>query len=82
MTVTDLAPPPNVQELRERYRAFMEAHVYPNEQRLERDDALVAELQAAPFPFVMFHPLCGGMPVDLAWSSLRLFEHEVRPAFA
>jgi len=21
------------------------------------------------------------MPIDLAWSSLRLFEHEVRPAF-
>jgi hypothetical protein len=29
----------------------------------------------------MFHPLCGGMPIDLAWSSLHLFEHEVLPAF-
>lgn len=45
-------------------------------------DQLVTELKAAPFPFAMFHPLCGGMPIDLAWSSLRLFEHEVRPAFA
>jgi hypothetical protein len=30
----------------------------------------------------MFHPMCGGMPVDLAWSSLRLFEQRVVPAFA
>ena len=41
----------------------------------------VAELRAAPFPFALFHPLCGGMPPELAWSSLRLFEQEVRPAF-
>ena len=41
----------------------------------------VAELRAAPFPFAFFHPLCGGMPIELAWSSLRLFEHEVLPAF-
>lgn len=41
----------------------------------------VAEQQAAPFPFAIFHPLCGGMPIDLAWSSLRLFEHQVLPAF-
>ena len=41
----------------------------------------VEELKAAPFPFAMFHPLCGGMPIDLAWSSLHLFEQEVRPAF-
>ncbi len=45
-------------------------------------DAFVAELQAAPFPFTLLHPLCGGMPIELAWSSLRLFEHEVMPAFA
>jgi len=42
----------------------------------------VTELEAAPFPFAMFHPLCGGTPADLAWSSLRLFENEVLPAFA
>ena len=45
-------------------------------------DELVAELMAAPFPFVMFHPLCGGIPPELAWSSLRLFEKDVLPAFA
>jgi alkanesulfonate monooxygenase SsuD/methylene tetrahydromethanopterin reductase-like flavin-dependent oxidoreductase (luciferase family) len=44
-------------------------------------DEFVAELKAAPFAFAMFHPLCGGMPPDLAWSSLRLFQHEVLPAF-
>ncbi len=44
-------------------------------------DELVAELRAAPFPFAMFHPMCGGMPPDLAWSSLRLFERAVLPAF-
>ena len=40
----------------------------------------VAEEQANPQGFVMLHPLCGGMPVDVAWSSLHLFEHEVLPA--
>jgi alkanesulfonate monooxygenase SsuD/methylene tetrahydromethanopterin reductase-like flavin-dependent oxidoreductase (luciferase family) len=64
--------------------------VYENTDEL-RDSSLycvltpeqyVRELQAAPFPFAMFHPLCGGMPIDLAWSSLRLFEHQVMPAFA
>jgi alkanesulfonate monooxygenase SsuD/methylene tetrahydromethanopterin reductase-like flavin-dependent oxidoreductase (luciferase family) len=41
----------------------------------------VEELRAAPFPFAFFHPLCGGMPIDLAWESLRLFEREVAPTF-
>jgi alkylation response protein AidB-like acyl-CoA dehydrogenase len=50
MTVTDLAPAPDVTELRARYRAFMEQHVYPNEERISREDddamALVDELRA------------------------------------
>jgi hypothetical protein len=37
--------------------------------------------EASPYPFALLHPLCGGMPIELAWSSLRLFEHEVLPAF-
>ena len=45
-------------------------------------DEYVAELKASPFPFVVLHPMCGGMPIDLAWSSLRLFEHDVLPALA
>jgi hypothetical protein len=44
-------------------------------------DQFVDELQAAPVPFAMFHPMCGGMPIELAWSSLRLFQHEVLPRF-
>jgi alkanesulfonate monooxygenase SsuD/methylene tetrahydromethanopterin reductase-like flavin-dependent oxidoreductase (luciferase family) len=49
--------------------------------RVLTPEEFVTEQQAAPFPFAMFHPLCGGMPIDLAWSSLHLFEHEVLPAF-
>jgi hypothetical protein len=45
-------------------------------------DELIDELRQAPFPFALFHPMCGGMPIDLAWSSLRLFEERVIPAFA
>ncbi len=45
-------------------------------------EQLVEEMRDAPFPFQLFHPLCGGMPIDLAWSSLRLFETKVLPAFA
>jgi acyl-CoA dehydrogenase len=50
MAVTELAPPPGLAELRERYRAFMEEHVYPAEPALDREDdageALVEELRA------------------------------------
>ena len=37
-------------------------------------EQFIAELKAAPFPFAMLHPLCGGMPPELAWTSLRLLE--------
>ena len=50
MAVTELAPPPGLDELRERYRAFMEQHVYPAERELDREDdpshALMVELRA------------------------------------
>jgi alkanesulfonate monooxygenase SsuD/methylene tetrahydromethanopterin reductase-like flavin-dependent oxidoreductase (luciferase family) len=42
----------------------------------------VAELQPAPFPFALLHPMCGGTPPELAWQTLRLLEQEVAPAFA
>jgi acyl-CoA dehydrogenase len=49
MTVTDLPPTQDVAELRARYRAFMDEHVYPNEDRIAREDdealALVDELR-------------------------------------
>jgi acyl-CoA dehydrogenase len=43
VAVTELAPTEEIQELRGRYRAFMEQHVYPNEQALRSDDAGVIE---------------------------------------
>jgi acyl-CoA dehydrogenase len=50
MAVTELAPPPGLVELRERYRAFMEEHVYPAEPALDREDedaeTLAGELRA------------------------------------
>ncbi|MEY2460864.1 MAG: hypothetical protein QOG30_2694 [Acidimicrobiaceae bacterium] len=50
--------------------------------RVLTPEQFVDELKASAFPFALFHPLCGGMPIDLAWSSLRLFEREVLPAFS
>jgi alkanesulfonate monooxygenase SsuD/methylene tetrahydromethanopterin reductase-like flavin-dependent oxidoreductase (luciferase family) len=41
----------------------------------------IAILQKMPIPFANFHPLCGGMPINLAWRGLKLFEKEVLPAF-
>ena len=43
MAVTELAPGAEIQELRERYRAFMEEHVYPNERALQADDTETIE---------------------------------------
>jgi alkanesulfonate monooxygenase SsuD/methylene tetrahydromethanopterin reductase-like flavin-dependent oxidoreductase (luciferase family) len=42
---------------------------------------MVERLRAMPVPSIRLHPLCGGMPIELAWESLRLFEREVLPAF-
>lgn len=55
-------------------RAANRYHVITPDQMIER-------LKAAPYPVAQFHPLCGGMPIDLAWKSLKLFETEVLPAF-
>jgi alkanesulfonate monooxygenase SsuD/methylene tetrahydromethanopterin reductase-like flavin-dependent oxidoreductase (luciferase family) len=49
--------------------------------RVVTPEEMVIELKASPFPFVILHPLCGGIPPDLGWESLELFEHEVLPAF-
>jgi alkylation response protein AidB-like acyl-CoA dehydrogenase len=43
VAVTELAPTEEIQELRERYRAFMEQHVYPNERELQSDDAVLIQ---------------------------------------
>lgn len=42
----------------------------------------VARISGDPTGFPLLHPLCGGMPIDLAWAGLRLFEREVLPALA
>ena len=44
MSVTELAPPPGLEELRARYRAFMEEHIYPNEAAIAREDDAALEL--------------------------------------
>jgi alkanesulfonate monooxygenase SsuD/methylene tetrahydromethanopterin reductase-like flavin-dependent oxidoreductase (luciferase family) len=49
--------------------------------RVLTPEQFVEEQKASPFPYALFHPLCGGMPIELAWSSLHLFEREVLPAF-
>jgi len=41
----------------------------------------VERLRSTPAPFAMLHPMCGGLPPALAWSSLELFEQSVLPAF-
>jgi alkylation response protein AidB-like acyl-CoA dehydrogenase len=46
VATTELELAPDLLELRDRYRAFMEQHVYPVESRLEGDDELVAKLRA------------------------------------
>jgi hypothetical protein len=48
--------------------------------RVATPKELATELAAAePFGFAMLHPLMGGIPPELAWSSLHLLEHEVLP---
>jgi alkanesulfonate monooxygenase SsuD/methylene tetrahydromethanopterin reductase-like flavin-dependent oxidoreductase (luciferase family) len=49
--------------------------------RVLTPDQFVEEHRASAFPFANLHPLCGGMPIEMAWSSLRLFEQDVLPAF-
>lgn len=49
--------------------------------RIVTPEEYVAEQKAAVFPFAMFHPMCGGIPPELAWEGLRLFEEDVMPAF-
>jgi alkanesulfonate monooxygenase SsuD/methylene tetrahydromethanopterin reductase-like flavin-dependent oxidoreductase (luciferase family) len=34
------------------------------------------------FAFAMFHPMVGGIPPEIAWESLRLFDEVVTPALA
>lgn len=48
--------------------------------RVVTPDELVEELKAAgEYGFALFHPMMGGIPPELGWESLRLFEAEVLP---
>jgi alkanesulfonate monooxygenase SsuD/methylene tetrahydromethanopterin reductase-like flavin-dependent oxidoreductase (luciferase family) len=48
--------------------------------RILTPDELVADLTGqGDLAVALFHPLLGGLPPDLGWESLRLFEHEVLP---
>jgi alkanesulfonate monooxygenase SsuD/methylene tetrahydromethanopterin reductase-like flavin-dependent oxidoreductase (luciferase family) len=48
--------------------------------RVLTPDQMVEELTAAgPFAFVALHPMMGGIPPEIAWESLRLFERAVLP---
>jgi alkanesulfonate monooxygenase SsuD/methylene tetrahydromethanopterin reductase-like flavin-dependent oxidoreductase (luciferase family) len=48
--------------------------------RILTPDQLIAELRGAEGePSITLHPLCGGVPPELAWQSLHLMEHEVLP---
>ena len=51
--------------------------------RVLTPEAYAAELrEAGPFGFAMLHPMVGGIPPDLAWQTLHLFEHRVLPALS
>ena len=41
-------------------------------------DELVDHLRT--FGYMMLHPLCGGIPPELAWETLRTIETRVLPA--
>ena len=46
--------------------------------RVLTPDLLLAEIElAGPFAFVLMHPMVGGIPPDLAWRGLRIFEQDV-----
>ena len=60
--------------------ADLEALRATGQYRVITPDDMVAELEAqGPFGFAMFHPMCGGVPPDLAWRMLKLFETDVLP---
>jgi hypothetical protein len=65
------------------YEVFADADALrkANRYHVITPEQMIAQLKAAPVPVASFHPLCGGMPIDLAWEGLKLFQNEVLPAF-
>jgi hypothetical protein len=49
-------------------------------QMLTPADAIAAFEAAGPDAPVLFHPLMGGLPPELSWQNLRLFEEKVLPS--
>jgi len=47
---------------------------------LTPDELIEKARSLGPMDTIMFHPLMGGMPPELGWESLRLFEEKVLPA--
>lgn len=48
--------------------------------RVLTPDEFVEEMKAkGEFGFALFHPMMGGIPPEVGWESLRLFENEVLP---
>jgi alkanesulfonate monooxygenase SsuD/methylene tetrahydromethanopterin reductase-like flavin-dependent oxidoreductase (luciferase family) len=48
-------------------------------QVLTPDECVSLATELGPFGALTQHPLCGGLPADLAWPSLELFADEVLP---
>ena len=46
---------------------------------LTPEECLRAARAGGPLGGLMLHPLCGGMPVEAGWESLRLFSEQVLP---
>jgi alkanesulfonate monooxygenase SsuD/methylene tetrahydromethanopterin reductase-like flavin-dependent oxidoreductase (luciferase family) len=67
------------------YRTFADAEALraAGMYRILTPEELIAELKATEGePSIGLHPMCGGVPPELAWESLRLLEREVLPAFS
>jgi hypothetical protein len=59
----------------DRYRAVLDMCEWADER-----GTYAAELAAAgAFAFAVLHPMVGGIPPDLAWRHLRLFEKALLP---
>ncbi len=65
------------------YRAVddVEALRATGQYRVVTPEQMAKDLRAGgDFAFALFHPMVGGIPPEMAWESLRLFEREVLPA--
>lgn len=46
---------------------------------LTPDEIIALDAELGPMGPITHHPLCGGMPIDEAWASIRLYAEEVLP---